>query len=250
MLRITDVLVAALISEAIQLDRLGGQKKFLEGPHLQKLVTAIRECGVTFHVWEVKNADKSASGKYDFTSLMGPDKKKLISHLPSKLEGCWELNDVIQLWKGFREIYSDINLTQLPAADIDKLELFIAEWVDLFCTLGNNRPGYGKAKVTPYIHALAVHVPTMIRTYGTIRYFSGNGVEKVNDVARRIHHTKSNRWDATTDILLATGRQELLQHTQREKRKYSKLDEKWWNTGNQESRKKRPRHEVNLPGND
>jgi hypothetical protein len=36
-------------------------------------------------VWEKPNADGRGSGVYDFTSLMGTDKKILLEKLPSKL---------------------------------------------------------------------------------------------------------------------------------------------------------------------
>lgn len=36
-------------------------------------------------VWEKLNADGRGSGVYDFTSLMGTDKKILLEKLPSKL---------------------------------------------------------------------------------------------------------------------------------------------------------------------
>lgn len=36
------------------------------------------------------------------------------------------------------------------------------------------------------------------------------GVEKLNDVCRRIHLVKSNKWDATKDVLLVGKRIELL----------------------------------------
>lgn len=42
---------------------------------------AIRTCGISFSVWEKTNADGKASGMYDFTSLMGSDKKILKSFL-------------------------------------------------------------------------------------------------------------------------------------------------------------------------
>ena len=70
--------------------------------HLDNLVRAIRSCGVTFSVWEKLNADGRNSGIYDFTSLMGTDKKILLEMLPSKLNGILTPdtnNDVIKIWK-------------------------------------------------------------------------------------------------------------------------------------------------------
>ena len=43
--------------------------------HLDKLVEAIRSCGVSFAVWEKRDANGKESNIHDFTSLMGTDKK-------------------------------------------------------------------------------------------------------------------------------------------------------------------------------
>lgn len=55
------------------------------GQHLQTAVEAINNCGVSFRVWEKKNADGKGSGTYDWTSLMGNEKKILLKTLPGHL---------------------------------------------------------------------------------------------------------------------------------------------------------------------
>ena len=70
--------------------------------HLNALVKCINSCGVCFSVWEKKNADGNGSGTFDFTSLMGLDKKLLLEHLPANLEGVIRpegSNTVTKLWK-------------------------------------------------------------------------------------------------------------------------------------------------------
>ena len=70
--------------------------------HLNSLVKAICSCGVSFSVWEKKNADGSGSGTHDFTSLMGTDKKLLLEKLPAKLDGIigpTTSSTVIKIWK-------------------------------------------------------------------------------------------------------------------------------------------------------
>ena len=61
---------------------LTGKKKV----HLDKLVQVINSCGVSFSVWEKRNADGKGSGTWDWTSLMRGDRKTLLKALPSKLE--------------------------------------------------------------------------------------------------------------------------------------------------------------------
>ena len=54
------------------------------GQHLQKAVNEIKACGVSFNVWEKKNADGKGSGTLDWTSLMGSEKKQLLQQLPDR----------------------------------------------------------------------------------------------------------------------------------------------------------------------
>lgn len=81
--------------------------------HLESLVSAFNSCGVCFKVWEKKNADGSASGTYDFTSLMGSDKKLLLRNLPDKLLGVVKADvgkTLINIWKVGACILCYINL--------------------------------------------------------------------------------------------------------------------------------------------
>ena len=90
MLRVTDVLIKALIETARTYDkhqhrvlRIRCSYKVLDGPLISKLILAIRECGVNFNVYEDKET-KSV----EWPSLLGPDKLKLLKLLPAKLAGC------------------------------------------------------------------------------------------------------------------------------------------------------------------
>lgn len=51
------------------------------------------------------------------------------------------------------------------------------------------------------MHAMVYHLPKCLETYKTVKLFSGQGVEKNNDVARSIVLRKSNNWDAAADVL-------------------------------------------------
>ena len=52
--------------------------------NVDALIKTIQSCGVTFNVWEKVDGD-GKSGNFDFTSLMGADKRLLLKALPSKL---------------------------------------------------------------------------------------------------------------------------------------------------------------------
>ena len=99
LLRITDILMTNLIEDAMERDDKESilltqrREKLERGKHLRKLAETINSCGVTFNVWEKKNADGKGSGTMDWTSLMGGEKRKLLKLLPDKLA---EQSDGIQ----------------------------------------------------------------------------------------------------------------------------------------------------------
>lgn len=66
------------------------------------------------------------------------------------------------------------------------------------------------------------------------------GVEKLNDICRRIHLEKSNKWDATKDVLLVEERLQHLRDLQRTPRPYNKVSD-YWKSEIHEDRRKRPR---------
>ena len=108
LLRVTDVLMSNLIEDAMEWDdkedflRKRGEPK---GNHLRNLTQVINSCGVTFSVWEKKDGDGKGTGKMDWTSLMGDERKKLLRNLPGKLEAstnaiqCDTSKTVVKIWK-------------------------------------------------------------------------------------------------------------------------------------------------------
>ena len=109
MLRITDTLIECLISTAIAYDKQYHHRhrtsrrayKILEGEMIQKLQASINDCGVVFRMWHDKD-DNDKDKKLNWTSLMGPDKLKLLKLLPDKLHDCQPddmASDVADLWK-------------------------------------------------------------------------------------------------------------------------------------------------------
>jgi hypothetical protein len=62
------------------------------------------------------------------------------------------------------------------------------------------------------------------------------GVEKKNDDCRRIHLFKSNKWDASRDVLLVSKRIEKLQDYERKPREYTKRNAEYWETSIKEKR--------------
>ena len=60
-----------------------------------------------------------------------------------------------------------------------------------------------------------------LELYGSVKIFTGQGVEKNNDVARSIVLRKSNKWDLACDVLRHEKRQWELQDCERRPRGYT-----------------------------
>ena len=93
-----------LINEAIARDEKDNFNKApsaRQNANFNKLVEAIRSCGVSFGVWE-KNADGKASGFHGWTSMVGDKKKTVLRNLPDKLPEIIAAEDgdtVALIWK-------------------------------------------------------------------------------------------------------------------------------------------------------
>ena len=93
------------------------------------------------------------------------------------------------------------------------------------------------------MHAMVYHVQTFLKTYKTVKMFSGQGVGKNNDVARSIVLRKSNNWDAAADVLKLESRQWELRKQERAMRMYTK---KIPSTGSTSFKRKERRREKHL----
>ena len=104
-LYLLDKLTENLITNAMEWDKKDNLNKppsQRTSKHLNDLVGAITSCGVSFNVWEKMDGDGKGSGIYDFTSLMGSDKKVLLTNLPDKLGGIIQPETseaIVNIWK-------------------------------------------------------------------------------------------------------------------------------------------------------
>jgi hypothetical protein len=81
-------------------------------------------------------------------------------------------------WIKFSIIYSIVTC-KTPSEEIIRTYFCKAqEWINLFVKLGDKWFGYTTSKVTPYMHAMIYHVLTFLKTYRTVKIFSGQGVQK------------------------------------------------------------------------
>lgn len=239
MLRIYDVLTTALVEDSRSLEFELNRRINLkaDGP-LYQLVQAINSCGVAFQIWE----KKECKNKYDWTSLTGSMRKLVLDQLPERLNKFMIHEDsllkTVTLWKSFNELYKYIKSDLPESTQCFKMA---KEWVDSFIELGASRIGYQKANVTPYMHILLYHVPNQVARKHNLAQFSGQNVEKLNDVVRKHHLQKSCRWDGTKEAMLACKRIELERKRQRTKRKYVKRNLEYWRSQLKSARGERKR---------
>lgn len=113
LLRVKDILLENIVYECIDWDKsdeLYRVRGEMRGVHLRKLIETIKSCGVAFNVWEKRDVDGKSSGQYDWTSLLGSDKKLLLSELPLKMSQILHpdtAETVVAIWKNFESIYKD-----------------------------------------------------------------------------------------------------------------------------------------------
>ena len=196
------------------------QKKFAD--HLDRLVRAINEIGINFHMWN------DGSGAPQYTSLSGNDYKRLCDTLPPKLLFAVNNDTYDNTVFLMRELLSIHKL--ITNSFTNKSDAFsrIKPWMERFTGL-NDKQRVGYNRVTPYMRCLLYHVPKFASLYNGIGSFSGQGVE-INDQIKFIHQKRSNKSDQTVDELKTRKRMEYLKdiNCERSKQKYNKVNENYW----------------------
>ena len=114
------------------------------------------------------------------------------------------------------------------------------DWVKLFLSL-KDKEGYSKSNITPYIHMLVYHVPKFLCDEQDLKIFTGQGVEKTNDVVRAVYQRKINKLDFCKDTLMALKRRYVLVQYEKKPNSYSKHDDAYWTQQITEDRRKRQR---------
>ncbi len=220
LLRVGGILIRNLIMDAHRLDErasLLGRKKVTSA--MDNLVAMIRSCGVAFKVWDTK--DKSLG--LDYTSCTGNQMKALFKLLPDKIRQSELISKpdlVANLWESFKAIYDLLSGPVLERSSTQTYFQKASVWMNKFVKLSKHLEGYDS--VTPYMHILVYHVPRILREHGTLRWFSGQGLEKVNDDIKQTYHRKTNKRNAPEAALRCKRRKLVLKHHSRVPRKYTK----------------------------
>ncbi len=225
LLRVMDRLEKNLVLEMVQRD-IRAKIDCQPQEYLKRLVDLIRDCGVTYNVWESKNDKKGT--KHERTALTGGDKLKVLEHLPEKLRSSDILHEdtkeaICSLWENFLTLYTSIS--HCSPEDAEHVFNTAREWVQSYQSIGKDRFGYSAGKTTPYMHILVYHCPYYISKYGGLAKLSGQGMEKLNDKVKFIHHRRTSRWDGERDALAVGKRMEALEGKARVKRPYNLTEE-------------------------
>ncbi|PKY31990.1 hypothetical protein RhiirB3_449879 [Rhizophagus irregularis] len=127
LLRISDVLMECFFNDLFK-------KKEFERVIKSQIEQTMKSIQVYFEFF------KSQGGKWDWTSLMGPDKKKVLQHFPvTNFISGRRGKDIQKLWRDFYDLYMFIRRTDLKDSEIDNFEIKVKEWIYLFC-----RPNQGQ----------------------------------------------------------------------------------------------------------
>ena len=103
-------------------------------------------------------------------------------------------------------------------------------WINRFTCLRTSsiHKEYRRASVTPYMHSLVYHVPRFMQLYRSVKIFTAQGVEKNNNVGRKVVQLKSNNKNPTSDVLELECRQWKLRDSERMKMSHNKKDAHYW----------------------
>lgn len=158
-----------------------------------------------------------------FSSLKGSDKIKLLRQLPGKMSDLLQeetQTEVLQLWSTLLfllEVFS----TDKTGKEVQREANLM---LDTFVRLGSRRKGYGKERLTPYIHILCHHAPQKHKEQMCLGKFCSQALEKKNDILKHFYHLRSNKWDSATDPLNLSKLLEADTEV-RQRRAYKKTDQ-------------------------
>lgn len=182
MLRISDILLQCAFYELS-----ADQKKFAKISIL--IINEMKRIGVHFEFFPpITN-----SSSWTWTSLMGPDKLKVLQNFQiAKFFNYDRGQNIEYLWREFYRLYKIMRQQHLTDIEIDLFENNAKQWVRDFSrpTIGkpnspNQRQGmYSKKNITPYMHMLTQHIPKFMRNLKnkglSLRLFSTSSLEKKN----------------------------------------------------------------------
>ncbi|PKC55555.1 hypothetical protein RhiirA1_475402 [Rhizophagus irregularis] len=160
LLRISDVLMECFFNDLFK-------KREFEREIKNQIEQTMKSIKIHFEFFK----SRSSGGKWDWTSLMGPDKKKVLQYFPiinfiPEKRG----KNIQKLWHDFYDLYLVLRSPNLTNSEIDNFENKVKQWIKLFCRPSQGQinsssqiPGlYRKEDITPYMHVFSQHIPEFI----------------------------------------------------------------------------------------
>jgi hypothetical protein len=218
LMRICDVLLRNVIKDSVNLDHKNSIWKKTQTKHcVNELVTCIRNCGVSFSIWEnkVKDGRGDCLKNLEWTSFTGSDLKRLLHALPTHLQivNCIETvskEKVIAVWKSFETIYSILNSWSPSKLEVDSFFELARKWVLDFRSLSEHLEGM-TAKVLPPIFMLWYTMSRKcLKHMEVLSNLRVKVSKKSNDAIKMIYHRKTNKHCAPAEALRVRQRKNML----------------------------------------
>ena len=172
--RISDKLTYLLIRDL----RIHDATHTMKTPYLKIYETFVNEeCKVRFKF----NQDRD-SKEVKYRDLTGPEKVRLFKNITIPLIFP-DLHNKDNIQHLFFKLINDINEGTCNVADID---VKAKAWVTSFTST------YQAKDVTPYMHALAMHIGEYIQLHGSVVRFTQQGLGKLNDLTTKHYQQATN----------------------------------------------------------
>ncbi|GES86279.1 hypothetical protein GLOIN_2v1810931 [Rhizophagus clarus] len=127
LLRISDILIECFFNDLFK-------KKEFEQQIKSQIEQTMKTIKVHFEFFKSKS-----HGKWEWTLLMGSDKKKVLQYFPvSQFILGKHDEDIEKLWRDFYGLYVVLRKPFLTNSEIDDFEIKVKQWIYLFC-----RPNQG-----------------------------------------------------------------------------------------------------------
>lgn len=206
-LRVTDNLINLLI---LELRRLDGVEKCTSlescsAVNVNEYQSFLKNtCKIPFNFYICKE-----SSSLKWRDLTGPEKYKLFSKIsiPDLFPNLPNAPTIQEIWSSFMQLNKTIHSQDMSRIEIETFKESAKVWLQLFLSV------YQTKHVTPYMHAMIVHLPEFMELYGSIAPFTQQGLEKLNDVYTQYYFRSTNHreQEALEQLLLKKNRLEAME---------------------------------------
>ncbi|RHZ79560.1 hypothetical protein Glove_144g138 [Diversispora epigaea] len=188
LLRLSDILMESLFKDLFRRNNFERNIK-------EKIEKKMSELNIHFEFYR----NNSSRSSWSWTSLMGPDKKKMLQHFPVSEFISGVCGIIIEnLWKEFYQLYEFMRKPNYIEEEILTFENNAKNWVKTFSQPARGQINtatailgiYREEDVTSYMHMLTMHIPFFIRQLKeknlAFRLFSTSSIEKKNHCQVRL----------------------------------------------------------------